>query len=168
MEEDGKLVHKEFLSEEYDGDPMYGLCKQLCVDIPKDSCVLVYNQAFEKTRLKEMAELYPEFKEHLLNIRDNIIDLAVPFSNQDYYVKEMEGSYSIKHVLPALYPDDPELDYHNLDQVHKGDEASAAYLSLKKLSKEEKEELRKNMLKYCGLDTYAIVKIYEKLKEVIK
>ena len=125
-----------------------------------------YNKGFETARLKEMAPLFPELSDHLLNIKDNIIDLMVPFFNQDYYIKEMAGRWSIKVVLPALFPDDPELDYHNLEQVHKGDEASNAFLSLPSLSKEEQEVLRKNMLKYCKLDTYAMVKIYEKLLEV--
>ena len=167
LDEDGTLYHKEYLSDDYYGNPMYGLCKQLCEDIPMNSCVLVYNDSFEKTRLKEMANLFPEFSEHLLNIKDNIIDLLPPFRNHDYYVKEMGGSASIKKVLPALFPNDSTLDYHNLDQVHKGDEASAAYLSLKDLPKDEEQILRHNMLKYCELDTYAMVKIYEKLKEII-
>ena len=167
LEEDGKLFHKEYLSDDYNGNLMYGLCKQLCDDIPMNSCVLVYNQAFEKTRLSEMANMFPEFSEHLLNIRDNIIDLLPPFKNQDYYVKEMGGSASIKKVLPALFPNDSSLDYHNLSQVHKGDEASAAYLSLKNLNNEDEEKLRSNMLKYCELDTYAMVKIYMKLKTLI-
>lgn len=164
--EDGELFHKEYLSNEYDGDPMYGLCKRLCEDIPMNSCVIVYNDVFEKNRLIEMANIYPEFKEHLLNIESNIIDLLPIFRNQDYYIKDIGGSASIKNVLPALFPDDPSLNYHNLDQVHKGDEASEAYLSLKDLSKDEEEELRNNMLKYCGLDTYAMVKIYDKLKKI--
>ena len=78
----------------------------------------------------------------------------------------MQGSYSIKYVLPALFPNDPELDYHNLPVVHKGDEASAAFINLKNLSKEEQEKVRNGLLVYCGLDTYAMVKIYEKLLEV--
>ena len=166
LKEDGELLHKEFLSDDYDGNPMYGLCKQLCEDIPKNSCVLVYNQSFEIPRLKEMSKLFPEFKDHLLNITENIKDLLPPFKNQDYYVKEMGGSASIKKVLPALFPNDPSLDYHNLDQVHKGDEASSSFLLLPTLSNAEQEKLRYNMLKYCELDTYAMVKIYEKLKEV--
>ena len=167
-EENGELFHKEFLSNDYEGNPMYGLCKRLCEDIPMNSCVLVYNKSFECARLKEMAELFPEFRDHLLNIKDNIIDLMVPFANQDYYLKEMGGRWSIKVVLPSLFPNDPTLDYHNLDDVHKGDEASAAYLSLPTLSKEEQEKLRYNMLRYCELDTYAMVKIHEKLKELTK
>ena len=166
LEENGELFHKEYLCDDYEGNPMYGLCRQLCEDIPMNSCVLVYNQTFEKARLREMAELFPEFREHLLNIRDNIIDLMIPFSNQDYYVKDMGGSYSIKKVLPALFPNDPSLDYHNLEQVHKGDEASNSYLLLPSLSYEEQKTLRKNMLKYCELDTYAMVKIFEKLKKI--
>jgi len=43
----------------------------------------------------------------------------------------MKKSSSIKKVLPALYPDDPELDYHNLPVVHNGREASDSFLSLK-------------------------------------
>ena len=166
LKENGELYHKEYLSEDYDGNPMLGLCKQLCEDIPMNSCVLVYNQTFEKARLKEMADIFPEFSEHLLNIRDNIIDLMIPFYNQDYYLKDMGGSYSIKKVLPALFPDDPSLDYHNLEQVHKGDEASNSYLLLPSLNSEEQQILRKNMLKYCKLDTYAMVKIFDKLKEI--
>lgn len=168
LEENGELYHKEYLSSDYDGNPMYGLCKKLCEDITMNSCVLVYNKSFECARLKEMAELFPEFRVHLLNIRDNIIDLMIPFSNQDYYEKGMGGRWSIKVVLPTLFPDDPSLDYHNLDQVHKGDEASNAFLSLKDLSKEDEEKLRYNMLKYCELDTYAMVKIFEKLKKIVK
>ena len=168
LEENGELFHKEYLSEEYDGDSMYGLCKRLVEDIPRNTCVIVYNKSFEQPRLREMARLYPEFSEHLLNICDNIVDLAEPFANQDYYDKGMEGSYSIKIVLPTLFPNDPECNYDTLEDVHKGDEASAAYLLLPTLEKDKQERLRHNMLIYCGRDTKATVKLYEKLREVVE
>ena len=38
--------------------------------------------------------------------------------------------------------------------------------NLKNLDKNEELELRKNLLKYCELDTLAMVKIYDKLREV--
>lgn len=166
LEQGGELYHKEFLNDKYTENPMKYLCENLVNDIPKDSCIIVYNDTFEKTRLKEMAEIFPEYKEHLLNIRNNIIDLMVIFRNRDYYIKEMEGSYSIKHVLPALFPNDESLNYNNLEQVHKGNEASEAYLSLPSLSKKDEKILRGNMLRYCGLDTRAMVKIFDKLKEL--
>ena len=80
----------------------------------------------------------------------------------------MQGSYSIKYVLPALFPDDPELDYHNLEGVHNGTEASAAFERMGEMDQEEMEQTRQNLLKYCGLDTYAMVKVWEKLREAIK
>ena len=92
----------------------------------------------------------------------------VPFLRRDYYAKEMEGSYSIKYVLPALYPDDPELDYSNLPLVHNGGEASETFVGLKNKSNEEQEIIRNALLLYCGLDTYAMVKLWEKFIEVAK
>ena len=32
-----------------------------------------------------MANLFPEYKDHLLNIHDHIVDIMTPFVNQDYY-----------------------------------------------------------------------------------
>ena len=81
-----------------------------------------------------------------------------------YYCKEMQGSYSIKYVLPALFPDDPELDYHNLPLVHNGGEAMSVFATLDKKTKDEQEKIRQGLLAYCKLDTYAMVKIWEKLK----
>ena len=162
----GKLHHKEFLAES-GIDPRRELAERLVEDIPKDVCVLAYNMSFEKTVIKKLANYYQDLHDDLMKIHDNIKDLMIPFYNRNYYVKEMKGSYSIKYVLPALFPDDPELDYHNLPVVHNGGEASDAFLSLASLSKEEQEKIRNGLLVYCKLDTFAMVKIWEKLKEVI-
>ena len=59
-------------------------------------------------------------EENLMRIYNNIIDLMVPFYNRDYYTKDMKGSYSIKYVLPALFPGDPSLNYKSLDLIHNG------------------------------------------------
>ena len=100
-------------------------------------------------------------------INSNIVDFLEPFKQRKYYTKEMHGSASIKAVLPALYPNDPELDYHNLPVVHNGGEASEAFLSLKDKSLEEQREIRHGLLVYCELDTYAMVKLWEKFKEIL-
>ena len=166
MSVDGELLHKEYLSE-CDIDPRRKLAEQLVKDIPSDVCVLAYNMAFEKRVIKKLAYLYPDLSDHLMSIYDNMKDLMIPFKNRDYYKKEMEGSYSIKYVLPALYPDDPSLDYHNLDMVHNGAEASNTYSTLGTYSAKEQKEIRKNMLKYCELDTFAMVKIWQRFKDII-
>jgi hypothetical protein len=78
----------------------------------------------------------------------------------------MGGSFSIKSVLPALFPDDPELDYHNLDGVHNGTEAMTIFPKIQYMDPEEQAKTRENLLKYCQLDTYAMVKVWEELKRV--
>ena len=159
------LKHKEFLATP-GLDPRRSLAEQLVKDIPKDVCVLAYNMSFEKTVIKQLAEIYPDLSDHLLNIRDNIKDLMIPFINRNYYNKSLEGSYSIKYVLPTFFPDDPSLNYHNLEDIHNGSEAMNAFANMEKLSQEDQEKLRNNLLKYCELDTYAMVKIYDKLLEI--
>ena len=165
--ENGEVKHKEFLATP-GMDPREELAKSLVKDIPKDVCVLAYNMGFEKSVIKSLAEQFPYLSNHLLNIRENIKDLMIPFKNRNYYTKDMRGKYSIKYVLPALFPDDPSLNYHNLEEIHNGGEAMSAFANMHKLSKEEQQSLRKNLLKYCELDTYAMVKIYQKIKDEIR
>lgn len=161
-EEGGELKHKEFLAES-GTDPRRAIAESLCADIPMDVCVTAYNKAFECTRLKELAETFPDLSDHLMNIRENIIDLLVPFQSGWYYNRAMGGSFSIKSVLPALFPDDPSLDYHNLEGVHNGGEAMTIFPMIKDMLPEEQQKARHNLLKYCELDTYAMVKVWEAL-----
>ena len=163
--EGGELKHKEFLAES-GTDPRRALAERLCEDIPMNVCVTAYNKAFECTRIKELAETFPDLAEHLLNIRDNIVDLLVPFQSGYYYKREMGGSFSIKSVLPAIFPDDPSLDYHNLEGVHNGGEAMTIFPKIQFMDPEEQKEARHNLLKYCELDTYAMVKVWEELVRV--
>ena len=165
--ENGKLYHKEFLAEA-GTDPRRLLGEQLINDIPKDVCVIAYNKSFEKSVIRELAKMYPDLSSHLMNIHDNMKDLMIPFKNRSYYTKNMYGSYSIKYVLPALFPDDESLNYHNLDLIHNGGEAMNSFASLEEQPKEKQDYIRKCLLEYCKLDTFAMVKIYEKLKEIVK
>lgn len=163
--EGGELKHTEFLA--YPGsDPRRALAEQLCADIPLDVCTTAYSMGFEKGRIRGLAELYPDLREHLMNIHDHIQDLMIPFQKKWYYCCAMQGSYSIKYVLPALFPDDPTLDYHNLDGVHNGGEASEMFAKMATMQPKELETARGQLLKYCGLDTFAMVKVWEKLKEI--
>lgn len=163
--EGGELKHTEFLA--YPGaDPRRALAEQLCKDIPKGVCTTAYNMGFEKGRIKGLAEIFPDLADHLMDIHDHIQDLMIPFQKKYYYTKAMQGSYSIKYVLPALFPNDPSLDYHNLEGVHNGEEASAVFKKMATMSRDEMEACRTHLLKYCGLDTFAMVKVWEKLNEV--
>ena len=100
-----------------------------------------------------------------MNIHAHIIDLETPFNQHAYYMRAMEGRSSIKWVLPALFPNDPALDYHNLEGVHGGTEASRAFRAMADMTPETLEEWRGHLLEYCKLDTLAMVKVLEKLRE---
>ena len=163
--ENEELHHKEFLAEA-GVDPRRKLAEQLVKDIPTNVCVLAYNMRFEKMVIKELAEVFEDLRDTLIKIHDNIQDLMIPFYERMYYCKEMQGSYSIKYVLPALFPNDDELDYHRLPVVHNGSEAMSVFANLNEKSKEEQEIIRKGLLEYCKLDTLAMVKIWEKLKAI--
>lgn len=163
----GECEHREHLGKE-GTDTRRALAEQLCKDIPKDACCLAYNRKFERMVIKELAVDFPDLAEHLMCIHDNILDLMVPFDKGDYYCRELYGSYSIKYVLPALCPNDPELDYHSLDEIHHGGEASTAFAKLHTKSPEEIATTRKNLLAYCRLDTLAMVKVLEKLYEIVE
>ncbi len=163
--EGGELIHKEHLGIS-GTDTRRALAEQLCKDIPMNVCTLAYNKAFECTRIKELAEWFPDLAEHLMNIHDNIKDLLVPFAAGQYYLPSMGGSFSIKRVLPSLFPDDPSLDYHNLDsKVQNGSDAMNIFPQIQFMSPEEQQQARTALLNYCCLDTLAMVRVWEKLKE---
>lgn len=164
-EENGELFHKEFLAEA-DVDPRRKLAEQLVHDIPKNVCTIAYNMMFEKMVIKNLANLYPDLSDHLMNIHDNMKDLMIPFKDRHYYKKEMQGSYSIKYVLPALFPNDENLNYKNLDLIHNGGEAMSMFATLGSMDKKTRERVRQSLLKYCELDTFAMVKIWQKLGEL--
>ena len=156
---DGDLDHQEFLAPA-GRDPRRELAERLVVDIPGPGCVLAYNQVFEKGVIRRLAEAYPDLREKLLAIHDNIRDLMAPFLKKDFYLPQMRGSYSIKYVLPALVP---ELSYQGL-AIADGDQAMNAYATLHLLKDErEIEEKRRALLEYCRMDTLAMVRIWERL-----
>lgn len=166
-EKGAPVEHKEFLAEIDDDNLIRTFAESMISDLPENGSVIVYNRTFEESHVnKKLAEMFPDLADEIERINSNIVDLMVPFKNRDYYVRQMKGSYSIKYVLPALYPGEAELDYTNLPVVHNGSEASDAFLELKDKTPEKQAEIRKGLLKYCELDTWAMVKIWEKFREV--
>lgn len=163
--EGGPLIHKEFLGES-GKDPRRDIAEALCRDIPNNVCTLAYNKSFECTRLKELADTYPDLANHLRDIADHIRDLIVPFRSGDCYVPAMGGSFSIKSVLPALFPDDPDLNYHNLSELcQNGTNAMNLFPAIAQMLPAEAEAAREALLRYCELDTLAMVKVWERLKK---
>lgn len=165
----GELKHKAFLAPSDGSDPRRSLAEALCNDIPMNVCTMAYNDPFEKTRIKEMAKAFPDLATHLENIENNIIDLLIPFREGHCYTPAMGGSFSIKSVLPALFPNNNELDYHNLsDLVQNGGQAMTIFPQIKDMPADKAKKARQALLDYCHLDTLAMVRVWEKLKELAK
>jgi hypothetical protein len=158
-DKDAELEHFEFLAEA-SRDPRLPFIKKLLNDTKAEGIILVYNKAFEITRLNEIARDFPEFNKEIDERINRIVDLMIPFQKKYYYTPEMKGSYSIKYVLPALVP---EMNYNNLE-IKEGGKASIAFESLYyETDLFKTAEIRTNLLEYCKMDTLAMVEILNKL-----
>ena len=161
-------------------DHRLDLVKEMCRLIPADKMVLVYNDSFEKTRLKELAYIFPEYKDKLLKIRDNVFDLMnivktksslyekLGFSKEEakmfnYYHPDMDGSFSIKKVLPLF----SNLTYKDME-VGNGVEAMVTYASFPKLLPLDYKHKYQKLVEYCQQDTYAMFAVLEGLRKSVK
>jgi hypothetical protein len=157
-----KIKHFEFLAET-GNDPRIKFIENLLRDTKSEGDILTYNKSFEILRLKEIAEAFPKFKKEIEERINRIKDLMLPFQKKYYYTNNMHGSYSIKYVLPALIP---ELSYENLE-INEGGLASIAFESLYyETDLMRVADIRTNLLEYCKLDTFAMVKLLEKLESL--
>jgi len=159
----GTMVeHYSYLAEGKD-DPRPGFLSELKQSIGPKGSILVYYEAFEKTRLKELAKAFPNYKEWIDGILERIIDLIVPFKDFSYYHPEQLGSASLKHVLPALV----DMSYADLE-IGEGTLASLKFMesAFGDISEEQRNKIRIDLLNYCGQDTGGMIEIVKKLGEL--
>lgn len=162
LHENGDLEHKEYLGDEHT-DPRPGLVEQMLKDLGEQGSIVAFNQSFEISRIKEMAKDFEGCSEQLLKLIPRFKDLIEPFRNLGYYHPDMNGSFSIKSVLPALFPNAPELDYKQLE-IQNGGMAMDTFANLHLLKdSSQREPICQALLAYCRLDTLAMVRIYQKL-----
>ena len=161
-------------------DHRLDLVKYMCELIPSDKMVLVYNDSFEKTRLKELAYIFPEYKDKLFKIRNNVFDLmnivktksslyeSLGYSKEEakmfnYYHPDMDGSFSIKKVLPLF----SNLTYKGME-VGNGVEAMITYASFPKLLPLDYKHKYQKLVEYCRQDTYAMFAVLDGLRKTVK
>lgn len=151
----GELEHHEYLAEDAE-DPRRAFAESLLASLGEAGPIMVYNAAFERTRLIELARDFPELAQGLLALVERLIDL-LPIAHQHYYHPDMRGSWSIKAVLPTIAP---ELAYDELT-VGDGGMAQEAYLEMihSDTPPERKAALREALLEYCERDTLAMVRV---------
>jgi CRISPR/Cas system-associated exonuclease Cas4 (RecB family) len=160
LHKNGTLEHFEYLAHKLESATAE-LLEMLSQRIGPVGSVVVWYESFEKSRNAELAELHPEHRAFLLDINSRVFDLMKPFK-KDYLHPAFKGSASIKNVLPVLLP---ELSYKTLD-IQNGTMALSEWEKMiqEELSDDQKGTIRENLLKYCALDTLAMVEIYKKLR----
>lgn len=151
----GQLQHEMFLSVSGE-DPRRACAESMIAALGNDGPVFVYYQSFEKSRIAELAKLFPDLATALLAINHRVVDL-LPIARANYYHPDMKGSWSIKAVLPTIAPD---LDYTQLN-VGNGGEAQEAYREIvhPDTPDSRKQALIEGLREYCTLDTLAMVRL---------
>ena len=102
-----------------------------------------------------MARLFPGYSDFLSDLNKRMADLEDVFK-ADYVDARFDGSTSIKNVLPIICPN---LSYKELD-VQDGASAMDAWQRMVVAEAEESDTIAAALLKYCKLDTFAMVEIY--------
>ena len=163
-DKDEKLEHYELLADP-NSDPRLQFIEGLLDVLEDEGSIIVYNKSFEITRLREIANDFPVYSSRTEKVIERIVDLMIPFQKKEIYYPEMNGSFSIKYVLPALVP---ELTYQGMG-ITDGGIASISYGKLLHPATDlfTHDEIRRNLLEYCKLDTLAMAKIFFKLQEFV-
>jgi hypothetical protein len=153
----GKVEQQVFLDLS-GADPSKAFAEDLIAACGERGPIFVYNAGFETARIRELSERFPRLAKPLLALNERVVDL-LPVARDHYYHPSQQGSWSIKSVLPALCPD---LHYGGLDGVQDGGMAMDAFLEAlaPQTSKTRKTEIEQQLLAYCALDTYAMVRLW--------
>lgn len=163
----GPFEHYEYLFEGKQ-DPRYGCVEAMLRYIGSEGTLIAHYAAFEKGRIREMAQdlpLLPAQKEALRQMTQRFMDTQTPFQ-QDYLHPKMHGSSSIKKVLPSLVP---QMSYEGMP-IANGGEAMNAFdtLYFGNLPPLEEQQLRRDLLAYCKQDTWAMVKLVDALRDSVR
>jgi len=157
---DDVIEHSEFLADPLK-DSRKELTEQLISDLGETGSIIVYSH-FEKTQINGLIKIFPEYQIQLQSIIDRLVDLEKIIKN-GFYHPDFHGSSSIKKTLPALVP---EMSYEGLE-ISNGENAMAAFalMALNQVEEDDMQLIKKNLLKYCKQDTYAMVRLHSKLSE---
>jgi hypothetical protein len=148
---DGNLNHYEFLET---GDTRLTFIQSVLAQVPKTGPIIAYN-AFgaETIRLNELAQQFPKYRLELLALIERFVDLEEVFDLGLVYDVRMKGLYSLKSIIQVV---DPSMNYDQLSISH-GMDAVMHYRSYVK--QDDDEETMDALLKYCRMDTLAMVEI---------
>ncbi len=159
---DGGVRHSHYVMEP-GRDEREQMLHRLLDDLGDQGSVVVYSAGFERGVLRRLGSMIPAAAVRIGALIDRIVDLLVPFSDFAVYHHGQAGKVSLKRVLPAL----TRRDYSDLN-VQDGYAANLAYRYLRErpVSAETRDTLLADLVRYCALDTMAMVHIVRELREL--
>lgn len=162
MDKEGNTSHHEYLAEDLELPEK--LIKFMESTTGKTGTFISWHASFESSRNDDMIEWYPKHRDYLTYMNKHMFDLEDIFK-ENYVDYQYRGSTSIKKVLPIVAP---HLSYDNLE-VQNGTMALDTWgrLVLDDNFEGDKKKVRKELLEYCKMDTWAMVEVYVKLKDFI-
>lgn len=161
----GELEHREFLADEA-RDPRPQVAARLAADIAAHGSIVAHSKSTEIRAIGALAASCEEHAAALRALTARFLDLLTPFRSLMYYHPDFNGNFSIKSILPAMFPHDQDADYSNLS-VQDGRMAMNEYARLAQIEDPgQRRELRAALLAYCRLDTLAMVKIWRALEQL--
>ena len=161
--EPGNIIsHTPYLSDP-SRDCRRELAEKMINALEGEGSIIVYSN-FEKRIINGMINEFNELTDELNPIVDRLVNLET-IIRQNVYYPGFHGRTSIKNVAPVLIP---EISYDGLE-ISDGLSAMAVYVYLhkKKYDGAESEVMKESLLKYCELDSYSLLKLHEKLYELV-
>lgn len=162
----GELRHSYHLSRNDGRHPTEEIVERLVEDLSdRVGTVVIWSEGFEKKRNTEMGAMYPVHADFLAELNEAVYDLRKVFSRRLYMHPGFRGRDSIKKVLPVLCPDVPS---YNDMEIGDGVTASIKWyhMATRRGDEAELQKIYDDLCAYCHLDTLAMVKIFEVLREV--
>lgn len=162
LHSDGTLIHHDFLATAHE-DARAQIAQKLAKEIGDHGSILAYGAEYERRILKRIGDWVSRFADEFANFADRTVDLMTVFEKRWYYHPDMQGSHSLKSVAPIF---DSTLDYKTLE-IGTGFDALRNYMNLDDFAPQKQEEIVENLLIYGHQDSFSLVQIYKKLKELI-
>jgi hypothetical protein len=163
LQPDGTYTHAEHLAEG-PGDARPALAEAMVRATAKADRVLTYT-SFEKTQIRALQQSVPGLAPEPAALEGKLLDLFPVVKNCVYH-PDFKGSFSLKYILTPLVPD---LTYNDLVIVD-GRLASVEIARLlfvaDKIPRHERDRVRKDLLAYCERDTWAMVRLLERLQQL--
>ena len=159
LDEAGEFKHSVYVGKH---DCRKEFVESLLKDLPQNGPILAYNAAgAECLRIKELANIFPEYSSRLLAIAERFIDLSDPFIEGLVYDTRFRGNFTLKRIVSVI----SDYSYDRL-AIHDGVQAVEYWRNYEKAEESTALGIKNDLSEYCSLDAYGLYLLYPWLKKL--